>query len=49
MIKTPDLLSKYDLSSVSTIVVGAASLGAATVETLARLQPTWSILQGYGN
>ncbi|KAL9628080.1 MAG: hypothetical protein Q9164_007398 [Protoblastenia rupestris] len=48
MIKTPNLLSRYDLSSVSTIVVGAASLSAATVETLARLQPTWNILQGYG-
>lgn len=41
-------MKKYDLSSVRQIMTGAAPLGLETAEGIARSQPTWSVLQGYG-
>ncbi|OJD15233.1 hypothetical protein AJ78_04494 [Emergomyces pasteurianus Ep9510] len=48
MVKNGELLEKYDLSSVRSIITGAAPLGLETAEQLGNLQPSWSILQAYG-
>lgn len=41
-------MSKYDLSSVTSIITGAAPLGAETAELLNSQHPAWLIRQGYG-
>ncbi|EHY56942.1 hypothetical protein HRR83_001983 [Exophiala dermatitidis] len=48
MVKNPDLLKKFDLSSVLSIFTGAAPLGKETAEDLARQYPSWKVRQGYG-
>lgn len=48
MVKNEELMKKYDLSSVRSIITGAAPLGLETAEQLGNLQPSWSILQAYG-
>ncbi|KAK2813974.1 hypothetical protein FQN50_000378 [Emmonsiellopsis sp. PD_5] len=48
MVKNAELMNKYDLSSVRSLITGAAPLGAETAEHLSRLQPSWSVLQAYG-
>ena len=46
--KSTEVMKKYNLSSVNTIFTGAAPLGAETAHDLQKTQPTWAILQGYG-
>ncbi|OAX82265.1 hypothetical protein ACJ72_03388 [Emergomyces africanus] len=48
MVKNEELMKKHDLSSVRSIITGAAPLGLETAEQLRNLQPSWSILQAYG-
>ncbi|KAG5291508.1 AMP dependent CoA ligase [Histoplasma ohiense] len=48
MVKNEELMKKYDLGSVHSIITGAAPLGLETAEQLGKLQPSWSILQAYG-
>lgn len=48
MVKNPQLLSKFDLSSVKQIFTGAAPLGKETAEELAKAYPDWLVRQGYG-
>ncbi|KKZ65685.1 hypothetical protein EMCG_01247 [[Emmonsia] crescens] len=48
MVKNEELMKKYELSSVRSIITGAAPLGLETAEQLGNLQPSWSILQAYG-
>lgn len=48
MVKNEDICSKFDLSSVQSIVTGAAPLGWETAESLHKVYPSWKILQGYG-
>jgi acyl-coenzyme A synthetase/AMP-(fatty) acid ligase len=48
MCKNQGPISKYDISSVSSIFTGAAPLGAETAEELQKLYPSWHIRQGYG-
>ncbi|PGH00705.1 hypothetical protein AJ79_08125 [Helicocarpus griseus UAMH5409] len=48
MVKNGELMKNYDLSSVRSIVTGAAPLGLETAEQLLALQPSWQILQAYG-
>ncbi|KAH7371922.1 hypothetical protein BKA66DRAFT_611089 [Pyrenochaeta sp. MPI-SDFR-AT-0127] len=42
------LLKKYDLSSVTTVVSGAAPLNEKVSRRLQELYPTWEIVQAYG-
>ncbi|KAF2822939.1 acetyl-CoA synthetase-like protein [Ophiobolus disseminans] len=48
MTKNPQLLAKYDLSSVWSVFTGAAPLGKETAEDLNKIFPAWKIRQGYG-
>ncbi|QKX61035.1 uncharacterized protein TRUGW13939_08181 [Talaromyces rugulosus] len=48
MLRSQDILKKFDLSSVRSIFTGAAPLGAETAQELQNLFPTWAIRQGYG-
>ncbi|KAK2749532.1 hypothetical protein FQN55_003229 [Onygenales sp. PD_40] len=48
IVKNEELMKKYDLSSVRSLITGAAPLGEETAEHLSRLQPSWSVLQAYG-
>ncbi|EGC46875.1 AMP dependent CoA ligase [Histoplasma capsulatum var. duboisii H88] len=48
MVKNDELMRKYDLGSVHSIITGAAPLGLETAEQLGKLQPSWTILQAYG-
>jgi acyl-CoA synthetase (AMP-forming)/AMP-acid ligase II len=48
MTKNPQLLAKYDLSSVWSLFTGAAPLGQETAEDLQNIFPAWKIRQGYG-
>ncbi|RVX69135.1 hypothetical protein B0A52_06849 [Exophiala mesophila] len=48
MVKNPQLLKKFDLSSVRQIFTGAAPLGKETAEDLNAQYPTWQVRQGYG-
>jgi len=48
MIKQPDLLARYDLTSVTTVISGAGPLGPETVKGLAKYYPTWVLRQAYG-
>lgn len=49
LIRNPFLLDIYDLSSVTSIVIGAAPFGIKTAQRLQELRPKWRILSGYGN
>ena len=48
MANNPQVLAKFDISSVTQIFTGAAPLGAETAETLMKQHPKWMIRQGYG-
>ncbi|RMZ91015.1 hypothetical protein DV736_g1733, partial [Chaetothyriales sp. CBS 134916] len=48
MVKNPELLAKFDLSSVSILFTGAAPLGQETAVNLSQQFPSWKIRQGYG-
>ncbi|UPK95358.1 hypothetical protein LCI18_006293 [Fusarium solani-melongenae] len=48
MVKNPQLLHRYNLSSVRAIFTGAAPLGPETTEQIAKLFPAWLIRQAYG-
>ena len=48
MVKSQRLCDKYDLSSVESIISGAAPLGAETAAELKKCYPTWVVRQGYG-
>lgn len=48
MVKNPQLLKKFDLSSVRQIFTGAAPLGKETAEDLNAQYSTWQVRQGYG-
>lgn len=48
MAKNPQILEKFDLSSVKTICTGAAPLGKEIAEDLNRQFPSWVVRQGYG-
>lgn len=43
-----EVCNKYDLSSISLVVCGAAPLGMEVAEDLHRLYPKWFIGQSYG-
>lgn len=48
MTKNPQMLAKYDLSSVWALFTGAAPLGQETAEDVQKMFPSWKIRQGYG-
>lgn len=48
MAKNDTICRRYDLSSVRSIITGAAPLGAETATEIGRLYPHWLIRQGYG-
>lgn len=48
MAKESDICQRYNLTSVTSIITGAAPLGAETAEEIGRLYPHWHIRQGYG-
>lgn len=48
MVKNPQILKKFDLSSVKQIFTGAAPLGKETAEDLSVQYPQWQVRQGYG-
>ncbi|KAF1964615.1 phenylacetyl-CoA ligase-like protein [Bimuria novae-zelandiae CBS 107.79] len=48
MTKNPQVLAKYDLSSVWSLFTGAAPLGQETADDLQKIFPSWKICQGYG-
>ena len=48
MVKSPQILKKFDLSSVKQIFTGAAPLGKETAEDLSAQYPEWKVRQGYG-
>ncbi|GAM34962.1 hypothetical protein TCE0_015r02893 [Talaromyces pinophilus] len=48
MLRSKELMKKYDLSSVTSIFSGAAPLGAETAKELQGIFPDWAIRQGYG-
>lgn len=45
----PFLFEVFDLSSVTTIVNGAAALDQSLSEKLHALQPNWKVITAYGN
>jgi acyl-coenzyme A synthetase/AMP-(fatty) acid ligase len=49
MLRSKDLMKKYNLSSVTSIFTGAAPLGAETAKELQGVFPDWAIRQGYGD
>lgn len=48
MIRSQDVCSKYDLSSVKTLLTGAAPLGMETAAEFQNIYPNVLIRQGYG-
>ncbi|KAM5353379.1 hypothetical protein ACJ41O_000029 [Fusarium nematophilum] len=48
MSKNPDLLRRYDLSSVKTVISGGAPLSQETIARLAAHYPQWIFRQAYG-
>ncbi|KAF2725287.1 phenylacetyl-CoA ligase-like protein [Polychaeton citri CBS 116435] len=46
--KQPQVVKKYDLSSVHSIFTGAAPLGKETANDLLGMFPDWIVKQGYG-
>ena len=49
MSKSPDLLKKYDLSSVKIVLSGGAPLAQETINALLKQYPNWIMRQGYGS
>ena len=48
MIRSPEELKKYDLSSVRFLYTGAAPMGEETIQDLKKMFPKWNVGQGYG-
>lgn len=48
MVKNPQLLKKFDLSSVRAIFTGAAPLGKETAAEVSTQYPSWQVRQAYG-
>ncbi|ERS99509.1 uncharacterized protein SPSK_03166 [Sporothrix schenckii 1099-18] len=48
LLRTQDVCSKYDLSSVRFVYTGAAPTGEETINDLRAIYPKWTIGQGYG-
>lgn len=48
MLRSKELMKKYDMSSVTSIFTGAAPLGAETAKEIQDVFPDWAIRQGYG-
>jgi acyl-coenzyme A synthetase/AMP-(fatty) acid ligase len=48
MLRSHDVCSKYDLSSVTTLFTGAAPLGMETAAEFQKLYPDVILRQGYG-
>ncbi|CAK7234448.1 hypothetical protein SBRCBS47491_008951 [Sporothrix bragantina] len=48
LLRTQDVCSKFDLSSVRFMYTGAAPTGEETLNDLRAIYPTWSFGQGYG-
>lgn len=48
MLRSNDICSKYDLSSVTSLFTGAAPLGMETAADFQKLYPNVAIRQGYG-
>lgn len=48
MLRSQDVCTKYDLSSITSMYSGAAPLGEETVQELRKIYPKWQTGQGYG-
>lgn len=48
MLRSKELIKKYDMTSVTSIFTGAAPLGAETAKEMQGMFPDWAIQQGYG-
>ncbi|KAJ2345716.1 hypothetical protein GGF43_005148, partial [Coemansia sp. RSA 2618] len=48
LVKMPNITQQYDLTSLATIVVGAAAQSTTTIETLESMMPHVRVRQGYG-
>src|SRR3569833_3375054 len=48
LLRQNDICSKYDLSSVRFLFVGAAPTGEETIRDLLKILTSWTIGQGYG-
>lgn len=48
MLRSQDVCSKYDLSSVKSLFTGAAPLGMETAADFQKIYPNVLIRQGYG-
>ncbi|OAA61629.1 phenylacetyl-ligase [Niveomyces insectorum RCEF 264] len=48
LLRTQDVCSKYDLSSVRFVYTGAAPTGEETIADLKKIYPSWTVAQGYG-
>ncbi|EPE02747.1 4-coumarate- ligase 1 [Ophiostoma piceae UAMH 11346] len=48
LLRTQDVCSKYDLSSVRFLYTGAAPTGEETIDDLRKIYPKWYFGQGYG-
>lgn len=48
MLRSQDVCSKYDLSSVKSLFTGAAPLGMETAVDFQKIYPNVLIRQGYG-
>ena len=48
MLNSKPILDKFDFSSVTEVLTGAAPLGAETYRALLEQYPSWFIKQGYG-
>ncbi|KAJ2655756.1 hypothetical protein IW148_005928 [Coemansia sp. RSA 1199] len=48
LIKSPALVQQYDLSSLKTIIAGAAPLSSSAVAEIERVLPQVRVVQGYG-
>jgi acyl-coenzyme A synthetase/AMP-(fatty) acid ligase len=48
MLRSQDVCSKYDLTSVRTLFTGAAPLGMETAADFQKIYPNVLIRQGYG-
>ncbi|KAG8525808.1 uncharacterized protein KY384_000568 [Bacidia gigantensis] len=48
MKNNPEVLKKFDLTSVETVFTGAAPVGPETAEQMQKQHPKWLVRQGYG-
>lgn len=48
MLKAPNVMAKYDLNSITSLCVGAASLSVEMADKVHAIYPEWKILTGYG-